>query len=286
MKYSVTSVILPDLDVAETCQLLRELGYHGVEWRVRYTPEQAVGKGYSFWGEHKTGLSPDNIAERADEVARITADHGLEIAAIAANLRCDELDSLKKLADGVARMGAGPIRLGAPRGYDRTVNYNDLFAQAVDAYGQALDVLRPYKIRALVEIHGGTLMVSASLAYRLVSNFSPGQIGVIYDINNMTKDGFETFRIGMELLGPYLQHCHAGGWRPIAGNRREDGAIEWTWEGCDLCDSLLDVPLFMRDLHAVGYQGFISIEDFRQMDHREKLRKQIEFLRSIEPARG
>ena len=72
MKYSVTSVILPDLDVAETCRLLQDLGYDGVEWRVRYTSPETQGKGYSFWGRHKTDLSPANLAERAQEVARIT----------------------------------------------------------------------------------------------------------------------------------------------------------------------------------------------------------------------
>jgi sugar phosphate isomerase/epimerase len=104
---------------------------------------------------------------------------------------------------------------------------------------------------------------------------------VIYDVNNMAKDGFETFRIGLELLGDYVLHCHAGGWRPVDRGRREDGALDWGWEGCDLADSLLDIPLFVSDLQAVGYPGFVSIEDFRPIDHREKLRPQIEFLRRV-----
>ena len=45
MKYSVTSVILPDLDLTETCELLKELGYDGLELRVRYTRPGAIGKG-------------------------------------------------------------------------------------------------------------------------------------------------------------------------------------------------------------------------------------------------
>jgi sugar phosphate isomerase/epimerase len=282
MKYSVTSVILPELDVAETCRLLQELGYDGVEWRVRYTPADAAGKGYSFWGAHKTDLSPANLVARADEVARITADHGLAIPSIAANLRCDELEDVKLLAEGVARLGNVPIRLGAPTGYDRTANYNDLYEQAVEAYGKAIAVLKPFGLRAIIEIHGNTIMVSASLAHRIVSNFSPDEMGVIYDINNMTRDGFETFRIGMELLGDYMQHCHAGGWRPVEKGRREDGTLDWDLEGCSLAESRLDVPLFMADLKAVGYQGFISIEDFRDMDPREKLSTEIAYLRRVE----
>jgi sugar phosphate isomerase/epimerase len=282
MKYSVTSVILPDLDLVETCQLLQKLGYDGVEWRVRYTPPKAVGQGYSYWGEHKTDLSPANLAQRADEVARITADHGLEIPAIASNLRVNEHEEIKRLADGVARIGKIPIRLGSIRGYDRTVDYHTLYKEEVEAYAKAIEILKPYGLTTLIEIHGGTIKVSASLAYRIASNFSPDEMGVIYDVNNMAKDGFETFRIGMALLGDYLQHCHAGGWRPVANGRREDGTLKWAWEGCDLADSILDIPQFMADLKAVNYGGFISIEDFRQIDHEEKLRPQIDYLKRLE----
>ena len=281
MKYSVTSVILPDLDLAETCELLSKLGYDGLELRVRYTNPGAVGRGYSYWGEHKTDLSPANLAGRAAEVARITADHGLEIAAIASNLRTDEYEEIARLADGVARLGKIPLRLGAPRGYDRTVPYQELYEEAVEAYGKAIEVLKPYGLKTLIEIHGGTIMVSASLAYRIASNFGPDEMGVIYDMNNMAKDGFETSRIGLELLGPYVQHCHAGGWRPVEAGRREDGTLEWAWEGCDLSDSILDIPLFLADLQAVNYSGYISIEDFRQMSHEDKLGRQIEYLRAV-----
>jgi sugar phosphate isomerase/epimerase len=286
-KYSVTSVILPDLGLVETCQLLQELGYDGIEWRVRYTRPDLVGKGYSYWGEHKTDLSPANLCEKAAEVARITTDHGLETASIASNLRATDLEDIKPLAEGVARLSEFqswpiPIRLGAPQGYDRSVAYQQLYEQAVEAYARAIELLKPYGLRAIIEIHGGTIMVSASLAYRIASNFSPEEIGVIYDVNNMAKDGFETFRIGLELLGGYLLHCHAGGWRPVARGRRENGSLEWGWEGCDLADSILDIPTFVADLRAVDYAGFISIEDFRSMDHREKLQRQIEFLRSLD----
>ena len=52
-------------------------------------------------------------------------------------------------------------------------------------------------------------------------------------------------------------------------------------EGCDLKDSILDIPTFVDDLKAVGYRGFVSIEDFCAMDHREKLGRQIKLLQSV-----
>ena len=281
MKLSVTSVCIPDLDLSETCALLSSLGYDGVEWRVRYTSDEAASKPYSMWGAHKTDLSPSNLAARADEVKKITNDHGLEVAAIASSLRADELDDIRILADGVARLGAIPLRIDPPKGYDRTAPYAEVYNLAVDAYGAALEILAEYGLRALVEIHGGRITVSASLAHRLVSQFSPERIGVIYDVNNMAKDGFETFRIGLELLGPYLAHCHAGGWRPVVAGTRPDGTVDWTYEGCDLSGSILDIPLFIDDLKSVGYEGFISIEDFRSIPHRAKFERQATYLRGL-----
>ena len=58
-------------------------------------------------------------------------------------------------------------------------------------------------------------------------------IGVIYDVNNMAKDGFETFRIGMELLGPHLQLVRGAGTspaNPMGGDRH------WSYDGCDLAE--------------------------------------------------
>ncbi len=282
MKFSVTSVAIPDLDVPETCRLLAKLGFDGVEWRVRHTPPGAVGKGYSPWGEHKTDLSPANILERADEVRKVTSDHGLEIAAIASSLPATDIEGLKRLAEGAERLGRVPVRLGAPRGYDRTAGYHELFQETVDAFGRALDLLEPHGVRALAEIHCGTIFVSASLAHRVLSRFSPDRVGAIYDINNMCMDGFETFRIGMELLGPYLQHVHAGGHIPARKGLRADGSAEWVWEKCNLQDGLMNLGQFMADLKSVRYCGYISIEDFRAMDHEAKLRPQIEFLRRLD----
>ena len=286
MRLSVTSVILPDLDVAETCRLLKSLGYDGVEWRVRYTPPEAANGGYTFWGDHKTALTPENLARRADEVLRITEDYGLEIPCLASNLRSREIDDVKRLAEGAAALGGVPIRLQACEGYDRSANYNEVYARAVDSFATALDVVRPFGVKVFVEMHERTLMVSASLAYRLVSNFAADEIGVIYDVNNMAKDGFETFRLAMELLGPYLQHCHAGGWRPCPGSRREDGTLEWSYEGCDLADGILDVRQFVTDLKTVGYDRFVSVEDFREMDYTEKLSAQLRYLRALDQATG
>ncbi|MCK5380622.1 MAG: sugar phosphate isomerase/epimerase [Candidatus Latescibacteria bacterium] len=281
MKYCATTVAFPQFDMRETAELLSRLGFDGAEWRVRRIPEAEKGKPYSPWGNHKNDLSPDNLKARADELKAIGKEYGLAIAGLAPNIQADQLDDIRLLAEGAVACGAPFFRVGAPRGYDRTANYNDLYDEAVRAYEKALEISRSYGVRILLEIHGGTIMVSASLAHRIVSKFDPKDIGVIYDTNNMTKEGFETYRIGLELLGPYLAHSHVGNHTPHPEKTLADGTLEWAWEGAGLAAGLTNYPQVMADLKAVGFDGFISIEDFREMDAEKKLREGIGYLKGL-----
>jgi sugar phosphate isomerase/epimerase len=282
MKYCATTVALPQFDMRETAELLSRLGFDGAEWRVRRIPEAEKGKPYSPWGNHRNDLSPDNLKARADELKAIGREYGLAIAGLAPGMQADQLDDIRLLAEGAVACGAPFFRVGAPKGYDRTTNYNDLYDEAVRAYEKALEITRSYGVRIILEIHAGTIMVSTSLVHRIVSQFDPKDIGVIYDTNNMTKEGFETYRIGLELLGPYLAHLHVGNHTPKPKKTLADGTVEWAWEGASLAAGLTHYPQVMADLKAVEFDGFISIEDFREMDAEEKLREGIGYLKGLE----
>ena len=284
MKYCATTVALPQFDMRETSELLSRLGFDGAEWRVRRISEERRGAPYSPWGNHKNDLSPDNLKARADELKAMERDYGVAIAGLATAVEADQLEDIRILSEGAAACDAPFFRVGAPKRYDRTTNYNDLYDEAVRAYEGALEITRSYGVRVLVEIHNGTIMVSASLAYRIVSHFDPKDIGVIYDTNNMTREGFETYRMGMELSGPYLAHLHVGNHAPKPGETLEDGTVAWGWEGASLAAGLTDYRQVMADLKAVGFDGFISIEDFRDMDAEEKLKEGIGYLKGIEKA--
>ncbi|MDH7571151.1 MAG: sugar phosphate isomerase/epimerase family protein [Armatimonadota bacterium] len=282
MNYSATTVLLPEYSMEETAELLGRLGFDGAEWRVRRIPDKQRGAPYSPWGNVKNDLPPERLAAEAERLRRVSRDNGLAIAGIASNALCTDLDDVKRLAEGCAACGAPFFRLMAPSGYSRTRPYPQLLEEAVDAFGKALEIVRPYKVKVAVEIHMGTLTVSASQAYLLVRHFPPEEIGVIYDFNNMTKEGFETWRMGMELLGPYLLHVHIGNHAPRPGEVLPDGTQKWVWEGVPLEKGLTDIAQGLSDLKAVGYTGFISLEDFRAAPAEEKLRDGLRYLKAVE----
>lgn len=282
MRYSATSVMMPQLDLEEQAALLQRLGFDGIEWRVRRVSASTRAQGFSEWGAHKNDLTPDNFLANAERMKKVAADHGLAIAGLATNPPATDLEQIKLLAEGAAACGAPFVRVGCPRLYDRTVDYNLLYAEAVEAYGKALDALAPYRVKAALEIHGGTIHVSASLAHRLVSHWPPDRVCAIYDPQNMVTDGYETTELALELLGRYVGHCHVGGHRPVEKGKDEIGTVQWEWPGVPMAEGLYSFPRMLRKLKAMGYQGFISIEDFRPLPLEAKLTEGIAYLRAVE----
>ncbi|NUP96750.1 MAG: sugar phosphate isomerase/epimerase, partial [Planctomycetaceae bacterium] len=236
---------------------------------------------FSPWGNVKNDLSPANIGQRAGELVQVSAEYGLGIAGLATNMAADELDDVRSVAEACAEHGIPCFRLGAPRRYRAEENYRQLIDDTIKSFEKALEITRPLKVKCILEIHRGTVACSASQAYLVVKNFDPDYLGVIFDIANMSLgEGYEPVTMGLDLLGPYVAHVHAGGGRPVEGERREDGQLTWKWETCDLADSMIDVPHFLAALRARGYNRFVSIEDFRPQPVEDKLGRQLGFLRA------
>ena len=75
MKYSVTTVTLPHLDMVEQCKLLKKLGFDGMELRVRpCTDEMRKQAIPSKWGYHRNDVTPENFKEKAPEIKKVLDD--------------------------------------------------------------------------------------------------------------------------------------------------------------------------------------------------------------------
>ena len=288
MKYSATTVFLPRLSLVQQAALLSRLGYDGMELRVRRIPAELRAKAEpSAWGYHVNDVTPETFAAKAAEIRQVLADHGLALAGIASAAACTELDHIKLLVEGAVAAGAPFIRVGAASGYkgDGSQDYWQVYGETVAGYARTLELTRGTGVKIVLEIHGGTIHCSAALAHRIVSHFNPAEVGVIYDPQNMVKDGFETTALAVQLLGPYLAHCHVGAHRPLPPSQRDaKGTAQWTWEACPMADGLYHFPTLINQLRNTGYRHFISIEDFRQVAPEEILQDAITYLLSLEHA--
>ena len=288
MKYAVFTAMTPDWDLTETVQHLAELGYDGVEWRVTDpTTNEAIRqripkemlKQARFWLDNKATVDPARLAELAPELKRLTEEAGLETCSLATYFGVHQYAEIEQVMQAAQVMDCPRIRVNTPS-YDRSRNYHELFSETTEHLRQVEALARQYGVAANIETHFGNITASAGLAHRLVSQFDPALIGVIYDPGNMVYEGFECWRMGFELLGPYLHEVHAKNalWQPVdelpqgalvmapspSETQKNDGTTLWSPTFSGLPQGFANWQQIMDDLTAVGYDGWIAFEDFSQ----------------------
>ena len=282
MKLSCTSVMLPRWTLDETFDKLAEYGYDGVELRCRYNPEDDSVEP-SFWGRHLSDVSPDNVADKAPEIRAAVQRSGVVVAALAPSCLIHDREVIDKLFRGALAIDPDnppPVRIGAPR-HDRTQPYLPQFLEARTGYAGLVGAAREYGVKILYEIHVGTIAVTCSRALELLRDLDPEFIGAIYDVPNMLRVGLEDTRMGMEMLGPYLAHCHIGNGVPQPEGRDPAGAQQWAWGFADLREGVADIAQIVQDLKDVGYASFLSLEEFGPGDDDRKVEEQGTYLRGL-----
>ncbi len=282
MKLSCTSVMLPRWDLDLTFDKLAEHGYDGVELRCRYNPEDDAEEP-SFWGRHLSDVSPDNIIHKAEAIRAAQRRSGVQVIALAPNVTLEESGVVEKLFRGAATLNPDNppmIRIGAP-GHDRTQPYWPQFLNARAGFANLVETARQFNVKILYEIHVGTVAVTCSRTIELLRDLDPDRIGAIYDIPNMLRVGLEDTRMGMELLGPYLAHCHIGNGKPVVTGRDDTGAQVWEWDFADMREGIADIARIVSDFKDVGYSGYLSLEDFGPGEDDAKVGEQGAYLRRL-----
>ena len=274
MKVGVFTASLPDLTPDEAVREIKDAGYDGVEWRVTHVPEELRSDEPSFWGNNLCTLEP--TVEEARRARRLSEEAGLEIPGLGTYVALGDLEAAHEAMRFAVTAGVPQVRVGAGAPDGRP--YEELFDAAREFLAGVEDLARSHGVKALIEIHHKTICPSASLAQRLVSSFDPGLVGVILDPGNMAQEGFEDYRIGAELLGPYLAHVHI---KNSAFERPAGGGV-WEPRWAPLEDGVVDFGQVFEALEHVGYDGWLVMEDFSGVrPSREALKYNLEFLRSF-----
>jgi len=272
MKVGVFTVGLPDLTPEEAVRELADAGYEGVEWRVARVPEEVRGEEPSFWGNNLCTLEP--VAEEAERAASLAEEAGLEIPGLGTYIGVGDLEATERAMRFAKTAGAPRIRVGVSKP-DGERSFGEMFGES-RAYLEEVEKLAgEHGVKALVEIHHGTICPSASLAHRLVDGLDPGRVGVIYDPGNMVHEGFEDYGIGLDLLGTYLAHVHL---KNTAYDRPEGGGV-WRARWSPLEDGVVDFGQLFAGLARVSYDGWLVIEDFSNTrPSREALGHNLDFV--------
>ncbi|WP_199620085.1 sugar phosphate isomerase/epimerase family protein [Paenibacillus alkalitolerans] len=276
MKLSVFTVATPDLTPVELIGAAKEAGLEGIEWRYTTVPDNVKGEAPTFWRNNLCTIDPGTGIEQLQQLNVEVERAGMTTAALTPYLKAGDVEGTERAMKHAKALGAKSIRIGVPR-YDRSENYNELFEIGIRYFHEVQELSKQYGIKGLVETHHVTIAPSASLAYNLVSRFDPEHIGVLYDPGNMVHEGYENYRMGMELLGDYLAHVHVknAGWF-----RSENG--EWQCRWMPFTEGAVNWKQVLADLKSVGYAGWYGVEDFSGFyDSRAMLREYASWFRGL-----
>ncbi len=282
MKFAIFTVMLPEWDIETALEKLKEYGYDGVEWRVTNTSPQVAGQEPSFWGNNLCTVELDDVLERAGSLREMSEAAGLETAALAGYRTIDDYPAVETLLEAAQIMGAPLIRAGTPR-YDGSVHHDKLFEKARSGFEKMAPKALEAGVKICLETHMGIISASASAARRLLDGLDPQAVGVIYDPGNMVTEGYEDTKMGLEILGPYLAHVHAknGAW--VRMENTTSGGHPWSpGHHSALDEGIINWKKVTDDLKAVGYDGYISFEDFSSgRTTEEKVAFNIEYMKSL-----
>jgi len=280
MKYSVFSLILPDLDFTEQVLLLKETGWDGIEIRVADLDPAKKSEPYSYWGNRRDGIGPSNLASLVPSIKSACSGAGIAVSALAPYTMANEPEKFFPLAQQAARLDCKLVRIMAPW-FGKDARFEDLFASARDGLAIIAGYAGKTGVKAALEIHMNGIAASPSGARRLVDGFNPEHIGITLDPGNMVYEGFEQWPMACQILGPYLAHVHIknAAWRKHSGER-EVPAL-WKCESAPVSEGYANWSDVMGALRLSGYAGWLSLEDFTSMPHREKLVSILTFLKSL-----
>ena len=278
MKYAIFTVSLPDWEPAQALESLKQAGYDGIEWRVT---DQQPANPPGFWAGNRCTWPLKSFAQDAPRIQALCAQHGMATPSVGTYVSCADLAAVEVAMRGAALLGAPQLRVGVPT-YNGTEPYLPLRERARRQYESVAELAGQYGVRALIEIHMGNITPSASAAATFLQGLDPQRVGVIHDAGNMVYEGYEQYRIGLEVLGPYLAHVHVknAAWRIVG--QRADGSNEWRAEFATLRGGSVDLRALLRALHNVGYDSWLSFEDFSsERPLGERVVDNLGYIRSL-----
>ena len=280
MEYACFTVGQPETTPRETLEQLASAGYTGVEWRV--TNDDGDTSTPSYWKGNRTTLQATWSDEQFEEVAGWMTELNVRAASLGSYLRCDQYDDVARMMQVAKILGAQSLRVNSLQ-YDGSRPYPELFEECIGHFGRIQQLSKQFGVKAVMETHPGNITTSASLAFQLASNFSPQFIGIIHDAGNMVHEGYEHYQMIFEMLGPYLAHVHIKNGRWSATSAESPYKRTWKHESAPMRDGCVDFEFLIRSLKSVGYDGWLSFEDFSdEAPQAEKVTDNIAFMKEIE----
>lgn len=245
MKIAGHTMGVPELDIVESIRFMQRLGFHGIEVRFTHDGQLDPSPGPLRMNRVRPELVERTrlaLADAGIELVLLSGYHGdFSTPAAAAETR----EAVRREIDLAASLGAPLLRVmgGAYGSFWRGgTGHRDMERRTAEALHELAQEAHEQGVTIVLETHAATMIETAATARRFMELVDSPHIGLIYDQDQIGKNGGEAPEEAVELLAPYIRHVHLC---PYKLERR--GVLE---QG----------PRALRALAGIGYDGYISDE--------------------------
>jgi len=267
--FSIFPKFYKHLDVRGLAALVRDVGLD--------TTNAVIRDGY--W------VTPGGLAEEMPAFVRAMDAEGVKVTFCTAGYSAAQVIAddtpLKVLADcGITAFRMGYFRPG------RDVDIPAAMDAARAEMEQVAAVCERVGIRAVYQVHHGTLVPTATGAYYLVRGLPPAHVGVMLDPGNQAFEGFEKWQRSARMLGA---HFCAVGVKDVAWSREpagpDDEAKGWRRTWATLDEGVTNWHDVVRAAKSVDFDGtFVWMPFYDEGDPDEmtrKLQREVAYLRKV-----
>ena len=256
------------LDVHQLADLVREVGLD--------TTNAVIRDGY--W------VSSSGLAKELPEFVQAMRGEGLEVKFATAGFSAADLLADPTPLAIMAESGIADFRIGYFQESKEGPRASLLAARS--QLEQLAPLCELHRIRAVYQVHHGTLITNASAAWHLVNGLSSKWIGIELDPGNQGFEGFEYWGRSVRLLADYLA---AVGVKDTAPSRdllcTHDPDKGWRRAWAPLDEGVTNWHDLVRSLAAVNFQGTFVFMPFYHADDSalmtEKLKREVAYLRGV-----
>lgn len=231
-----------------------------------------------FWCEE------GNLAESVPRFCRAMSAAGIAVAFSTWTLDPDKLVEAEEELRVLAENGIAQVRIGYFQWRDGS-SFAMQLAAAREALSRAVPILARAGVRAVYQVHHGTLVTNPESAAILVEGLPVEQIGIMLDAGNQGHEGGAKWKRAAQILGA---HWTALGVKDYVRERQgEPGSLEkgssMRWASC--AEGMTNWPE-VRDAWATAersgpwvMQPFYHGDDFTRF--RATLRDEVAFLKQV-----
>ena len=267
--WSVFPKFFRRLSVDQLAGLIKEVGLD--------TTNAVIRDGY--W------VTREGLASELPAFVKAMDGHGLKVRFVTAGFMPESLladeTPLKVLAD----CGLTEFRMGYFQ-WDKSTSPGQCMEDARGQMARLAELCGKYGLRAVYQVHHGTLVPSPWAVWYMLKDLPAEQVGVMLDPGNQVNEGWEKWHRSVKLLGDHLVSMgikdggvyrdgdpagEAKGWRRTLEVPLTEGVVNW-YE-------------VVRALKAVDFTGtFVYMPFYHQDDisaMRKVLAEEVAYLRNV-----